>query len=303
MMGSRSDLSRRIEAHYDRITRFYLGLWGVHIHHGYWEGDEPAAVAQENLVRILAGVAGIARGSRVLDVGCGAGGSAGWLAERLGCSVVGITLSHVQAAIAARGGRGREGREGSGSPPASGERLWFLQADAAALPFGAGAFDAVWMLECFEHLEDKEGIWRGLASVLRPGGRLAVTGWFSAEGVLDPARDPGLAEVMEGMLLPSLVPVSAAARWIEGAGFALGAMRDLTDRVKKTWDVGAEIAARPLVRALLPALDADSRRFVGTFEAMRRAYASGALRYGLIAATLGGDDRGDRSARGLGARG
>lgn len=48
----------------------------------------------------LARRAGIPHGAHVLDIGCGLGGSALWLAQELGCSVIAITVSAVQKRVA-----------------------------------------------------------------------------------------------------------------------------------------------------------------------------------------------------------
>src|SRR5256885_1436350 len=91
------ETTRFVREHYDGVSRLYRTFWGEHIHHGYWEADEPLEVAQRRLIERLATQAGIERGSRVLDVGCGLGGSSLWLAENLDCEVIGLTLSPVQA--------------------------------------------------------------------------------------------------------------------------------------------------------------------------------------------------------------
>jgi tocopherol O-methyltransferase len=38
-----------IRSHYNLTTLFYRLLWGRHIHHGLWSGDESASVAQQQL--------------------------------------------------------------------------------------------------------------------------------------------------------------------------------------------------------------------------------------------------------------
>ena len=43
-----------IREHYDMLSPLYRTFWGEHIHHGYWHGEEPAAEAQENLIKELA---------------------------------------------------------------------------------------------------------------------------------------------------------------------------------------------------------------------------------------------------------
>src|SRR5262249_62342403 len=92
-----------IRDHYDHLSPYYRAFWGEHIHHGYWEGDETPSTAQVKLTRRLAERAGISHDARVLDVGCGLGGSALLLARDLGCSVTGITISPAQVQLAAKG--------------------------------------------------------------------------------------------------------------------------------------------------------------------------------------------------------
>jgi len=64
-----------IRKHYQLGTLFYRLLWGPHIHHGLWHGDESASVAQCQLTDTLADLTDIAAGDRMVDVGCGMGGS------------------------------------------------------------------------------------------------------------------------------------------------------------------------------------------------------------------------------------
>ena len=93
-----------IRSHYDLGTPFYRLVWGPHIHHGLWSAEDaardvpetPPRAAQERLTDTLAALASIGRGDRVLDVGCGVGGSSIHLAGEVGCRVTGITLSGVQ---------------------------------------------------------------------------------------------------------------------------------------------------------------------------------------------------------------
>ena len=64
---------RAIRTHYDLATPFYCALWGHHIHHGLWDGDETPGRAQTRLVERVLSEAGIVPGSSVLDVGSGMG--------------------------------------------------------------------------------------------------------------------------------------------------------------------------------------------------------------------------------------
>jgi cyclopropane fatty-acyl-phospholipid synthase-like methyltransferase len=69
---------------------------------GYFEAEESVQVAQTQLMERLAKRAAVPAGSHVLDVGCGLGGSAFWLAEQFGCEVTGMTISPVQARMASK---------------------------------------------------------------------------------------------------------------------------------------------------------------------------------------------------------
>src|SRR5437588_3691008 len=85
-----------IRSHYDLATVFYRLLWGRHIHHGLWDAQEPAWAAAQRLTDTLAQEARIVRGDKVLDVGCGMGGSSIHLAREFRCRVTGVTLSSLQ---------------------------------------------------------------------------------------------------------------------------------------------------------------------------------------------------------------
>ena len=271
-MTENLELRSAIRDHYDELSFFYRAFWGDHIHHGYWEDNEAPKVAQEKLIARLAGRAGIPRGARVLDIGCGLGGSSLWLARYLDCSVLGITISPTQAAIAAD----RAHEEGLSN------RARFLVLDANRLDLADSSFDVVWCIECSEHLETKTKFFQDCARVLRPGGRLALCAWLAGEG---PGADPGLvAEVCHGMLCPSLGSRSEHVRWMSDAGFEAIEAEDLTRRVEKTWELCEAILDEPQVQVLLPSVDEHTRDFLYSFGTMRRAYATGAMAYGMFTA-------------------
>jgi SAM-dependent methyltransferase len=98
---------------------------------------------------------------RCLDLGCGTGLTLPALAG-LGWRVVGVDLSGDQLHLALE--------------RAGGAGAVLAQADAAALPFPDGAFDAVVSLFTHTDLDDRAGATVEVARVLRPGGRLVDVG-------------------------------------------------------------------------------------------------------------------------------
>jgi SAM-dependent methyltransferase len=112
-------------------------------------------------LRSLIAAAGLKPGMRILDAGCGTGDALPWLLDevRPSGSVIGLDLStaHVEAAR----------RQ-------AGPHVDVLQGDLAAPPVAAGTIDFIWCVNTINHLRDPlEGISR-LATLLRPGGRIAL---------------------------------------------------------------------------------------------------------------------------------
>jgi cyclopropane-fatty-acyl-phospholipid synthase len=73
---------------------------------GYWRDAATLDQAQEAKLELVARKLALLPGMRVLDVGCGWGGAARFLAERYGVEVIGLTDSHEQARFAADSCRG-----------------------------------------------------------------------------------------------------------------------------------------------------------------------------------------------------
>lgn len=100
------------------------------------------------------------RGQRILDLAAGTGASSVSLA-RSGAEVVAADFSP---------GMIREGRRRYGDIP----NLTFVEADATALPFGDGEFDAVTMSFGLRNVNEPKTALRELRRVTKPGGRIVV---------------------------------------------------------------------------------------------------------------------------------
>ena len=266
--------SAAIRSHYDRLSVFYRWLWGEHIHHGLWRNRESPQQAQVELIKELAARMGIARGAEVLDVGCGLGGSAIWLAQQLNCKVTGITISPVQKRMAERRARSLE----------LGHRVQFRVADANQFEFAPGSFDAIWVIECAEHLFDRAAFIRKCAELLRECGRIGICAWLVGEEAGTSRNSVLLEAICSGMLCPPLPSFSHYQRWFRENGFQQIELEDVTRCVVRTWQICAEIVAKPAVRICVPLLGRQTREFAAQFDAMKRAFATGVLRYGIFTA-------------------
>jgi SAM-dependent methyltransferase len=153
--------------------------FGNHVHWGYWPDPRRAdgsvadfSLASERLCGLVMAGAQLADGRRVLDAGCGFGGTVASLNGRWSdLELVGVNLDGRQLERAAARVR-----------PRSGNRIRWICADACALPpgLGAGEWDAVLAVECIFHFPSRDAFFEQCSRLLRPGGRLALSDFVPA---------------------------------------------------------------------------------------------------------------------------
>jgi SAM-dependent methyltransferase len=144
------------------------------------DDDDPDryVAAGEAMTEAIVEAAGVKDGNRVLDVGCGFGGTVDHLATRSpGCRLAGLNIDERQLRAARRllASHGR-------SPQAAGTP--FITADGCRLPVAAGSLDHVLAVECIFHFPSRKGFFKEVARVLRPGGTLALSDFLLAPGSL-----------------------------------------------------------------------------------------------------------------------
>lgn len=167
--------------HFDNVTDFYdthpinenqivekLERDGVNL--GALSEDDLQAYDQDHYGGLaandkLAELADITASSYVLDVCCGMGGPARYLAHKYGCHVTGMDLT--QSRI--------DGATKLTAMASLDNRVGFRCANALDMPFDNASFDVVVSQEAFCHIPDKDRLIAQCARVLRPGGRMAFT--------------------------------------------------------------------------------------------------------------------------------
>jgi SAM-dependent methyltransferase len=146
--------------------------FGRHVHWGYWQKPELAeltpddfAAAAEALTAELCGAGRIANGLRVLDAGCGFGGTLAHINEHYSnMKLTGLNLDGRQLQRARKL-----------TAPEPGNTVEFVQGDACRLPFPDRSFDVALAVECIFHFPSRERFFREARRVLAPGGRLAIS--------------------------------------------------------------------------------------------------------------------------------
>jgi tocopherol O-methyltransferase len=282
----KADMNTAVERYYDTTLDLYEELWGEHVHHGFWdEGERPGAAGADRheatyrLVRELVAYAGLPEGAHVLDVGCGIGGPALYLAGTLGCSVVGVTLSAQQA------GRAAEKAREAGL----GDRAEFHQLDAMHTGFPDDSFDVIWAVESLMHIEEREAFFAEALRLLRPGGRLAIATWSVRDGALAEDERNLVDQILKHQVMPSFSSLEEHEAMARAAGFADVASVDWSRAVANSWDPEFALVKKPEQgRATMVELarerGADVLGFFYAGPLMKKGFDTGVMTYGAVRA-------------------
>jgi tocopherol O-methyltransferase len=268
-------IREKVSRFYDLGSPLYLEVYGSHIHDGYYvTGRETKQEAQDNLTSLLVEKARIKRKSKVLDVGCGVGGSSIWMAENLGAATVGISISPVQIEIARKLAKERHVDSS------------FVLMDAENMQFD-DAFDVVWVLAAATHFSDQESFVRKATRFLRPGGKFVIFDWMLDEHVQD-ALDRYVRPVAERMLLSSLYPLNSYLDWFIDGGYRVTYAEDVTDHTIQTWNQALSVIKEPAVLRLATRIKQEEvseiLNFFKSISAMRLAMRKGRVRSGIVIA-------------------
>jgi tocopherol O-methyltransferase len=266
MAHTRQITADQIKEHYDSLALVYRAFWGDHIHHGLFRDSESPAEAQVKMLSHCVEILGLHGGEEVLDVGCGHGGTLIYLAQTLGCSGMGITISPTQARIAnAHAARAHLG-----------QTLSFVIGDADCFSFPANAFDVAWVMESSEHFLNKQVFFRKVASTLGPGGKLLLAAWT---GSMD---NPRVGEVARAFLCPELWTRKQYESAIESAGLNVVYTEDLSANVMHTWEICRERVA--MATPVLKLMPRAVQEFAAGMELILEAYRTGDLTYTVMSA-------------------
>ena len=128
-----------------------------------------------NSTKKMAELANLTRDMRVLDAGCGVGGSSRYLAHTYGCRIEAIDLTPQCAETAARLNRFCDIHD----------LITVRQGSVTDLPYKDQSFDLVWCQSVAMNVEDNPRMFAEAYRVLVPGGRYMLS--LAAQG---PVRDP-----------------------------------------------------------------------------------------------------------------
>ena len=205
----------------------------------------------------------LTQAAHALEVGCGSGGPALFLARETGAQVIGMDVDEYGVTQANR----------MAQKLGMAERTHFQQADASqSLPFENASFDAILCIDAINHLPDRLAVLREWRRLLKPGGRMLFTDPLVVTGILSSEE----VAIRSSMGLAFFAPAGANARLIAQAGLTLEREEDATTNVAVIGE--RRVQAREARRAEVVAREGHE-----TFDRLQRFYA--------MAQTLAGEGR------------
>lgn len=264
---------------YNSSSQIWEKVWGEHMHTGFYTADKvPATMTKADHIEAqhemmlqlfqlwdsldlkITEAAASGTAIRVLDAGCGVGGSSRFIYRALSdiadadghrdlkIEVVGITLSQYQRDRAAKL-TADDGDIPSGS-------VTFQVANALDTNFPNEHFDCVWSLESGEHMPDKDAWLTEVERVLTPGGTFLCASWCRRETDKTPlsaAEQRLLGRICKNYSLPAIVGLSTyrtAAAKLGLEGFEKNTT-SWNESIKPFWPAVISSALNPKTLLLL----------------------------------------------------
>lgn len=210
-------------AYYDGpADQIYRTIWGDNVHLGVPCSDScPHPEAMEHTNEIMAKGVNLRPDTRLLDLGCGYGSTARYLAANYGCHVTGTNISEKELELAQE----RAGEAGL-------ERLLtFEYGDFHDLKYPDNSFDVVWSQESFLHGADKTKILSECRRALAPGGTLAFTDILVRRGTPEADR----ARIYDRVKSPDMWDLEDYRDALVRLGFEVQGIADWSPHVARSY--------------------------------------------------------------------
>jgi cyclopropane fatty-acyl-phospholipid synthase-like methyltransferase len=227
-----------VERMFAAVSDLYAEFWDEFFHFAVFDQDgESWEEAFRRTHRLYAGALGIGPESKALELACGRGGFANFLASETGADVLSIGLSRAQLGKAKRYTQ---------------PNLRFLHHDIMEVHELGHNFDAVVLMDADIYLPDKRLAMERISRIMNPGARFLLVAWCKHEKLNSLQEEVVLEPFMRYWGAPSLESASGYVKHLTRTGLRIVDQIDLNDKVLRNWEVGYERAiqaARELTTA------------------------------------------------------
>jgi len=214
---------------YYNTTQIHYEQWwnlkeGLALHYGIWEKHtKNFTESLLNTNQVLMDICNIGNQDRVLDAGCGVGGSAFYMHQKVGAEVVGVTLSENQVKYATDLSKSKK----------INDKVSFFLMDYTKTTFETESFDVIWACESVSSARDKVEFITEAFRLLKKGGKLILSDCFLTT---NPPNDPNNWIKKWGLTwgVSNLVTLKFFETNLKNTGFSIVNSFDYTEKIRKT---------------------------------------------------------------------
>ncbi|PLX06525.1 MAG: hypothetical protein C0598_13580 [Marinilabiliales bacterium] len=275
---------KEIATYYNHTILDYKVGWQLNkskgVHFGLWYDDTKnlhEAIINSN--KKIAQHIPQGKNIRVLDAGCGVGGTAIYLAENYDCYVEGITLSEKQCNI---------GKNFVKEAKLENNVNLTIQ-DYTKTDFDDESFDMIFAIESLCHATEKSDVYKEAYRLLKPGGKLVFLEYIKTDlGKLDENRKT-LEWLLHRWAIADLDALEETHKKLNNEGFTNIVDENLTNNVLKSVKIMRRNAMMglitiPLYTILHPTKYIFSRRHPESGWALHKCFRKKLIDYYFVAA-------------------
>ena len=223
------------EKFYDAEDSLYRSFWDSEgsLHWGYFNNlnstsKDEFLPACKRWNEYMLQRSNITNQSKVLDLGCGNGNTAIWLAQQTGCEVVGIDLSQIRIDNAK-----------DKAKDYSELRISFQKASATNLPFVDGEFTHVWSQATIYHIHNRPKALQEIHRVLKERGILIFDDLVTP---IDNISETGYKYVYERLLFEPTFSPDSYKETLSKLGLMVLESQDLRSHLHKSYELLSKLA-------------------------------------------------------------
>lgn len=208
------DVKEDTKKYYDTTQISYNLLWmnkkNLAMHYGFWgKGIKTLHEALLNQNKETAESLEIKKDDKVLDAGCGVGGSAIWVAENYGAKVTGITIVDKQIKQATKNAKNR----------GVDHLVNFELMDYCNTDFPNELFDKIYAMESMCYTKSKAVFVKEMYRILKPSGCLVISDAFLDDKTMQKSDELMLKDWMIGWAVPNVSKINNFNDDLKKAGF------------------------------------------------------------------------------------
>eukprot|EP00237_Pycnococcus_provasolii_P009973 CAMPEP_0198708028 /NCGR_PEP_ID=MMETSP1471-20131121/811_1 /TAXON_ID=41880 /ORGANISM="Pycnococcus provasolii, Strain RCC733" /LENGTH=375 /DNA_ID=CAMNT_0044467209 /DNA_START=38 /DNA_END=1165 /DNA_ORIENTATION=- len=208
--GDKTKAPTFVNTFYNLVTDIYEWGWGQSFHFSPPVKGKSHKAAEEMHEHYISDCAGLKKGMKALDIGCGVGGPMRVIARHSGANVTGITINDYQVQ------RCRSHNKRAGLD----KQCEVVQGNFLEMPFEDNSFDGCYAVEATCHAPAIKDVYKEAYRVLKPGGYFATYEWVTTP--MFDKNNKRHVEIIEGINHGNALPDMRTYTEVEEAAKEVG---------------------------------------------------------------------------------